>query len=84
MSRPLWYPTVDDVVEIHDDIVSEYAETTRGVQSEGISSSRWSISKREASAKHRRHRRPYTRKRTIYSDSSSPTIHSSTEINEPR
>nr|WP_198526131.1 type II toxin-antitoxin system death-on-curing family toxin [Haloferax sp. ATB1] len=35
MSRPLWYPAVDDVVEIHDDIVSEYAETTRGVQSEG-------------------------------------------------
>lgn len=35
MSEGRWYPSVQDVLEIHDDIVSEYSDTTPGVQTEG-------------------------------------------------
>ena len=35
MSEPLWYPSVDDVIAIHDDIVSEYPDTSGGVRSRG-------------------------------------------------
>ena len=35
MSDDLWYPSADDVVDIHDDIVSGYDDTSAGVQSEG-------------------------------------------------
>jgi len=35
MDDALWYPSVEDVLDIHDDIVSEYDETSSGVQSRG-------------------------------------------------
>lgn len=35
MAGSLWYPSVEDVLTIHDDIVSEYAETQSGVQNSG-------------------------------------------------
>jgi death-on-curing protein len=35
MSDSLWYPSVDDVRTIHNDIVSEYSETHSGTQSRG-------------------------------------------------
>ncbi|GGN91942.1 MULTISPECIES: type II toxin-antitoxin system death-on-curing family toxin [Haloarcula] len=35
MSQSLWYPSVDDVLEIHEDILAEYADTSPGVQNEG-------------------------------------------------
>lgn len=35
MADPFWYPTVDDVLDIHDDIVSEYPDTSSGVHSRG-------------------------------------------------
>ena len=35
MSDLLWYPSVEDVIDIHDDIVSEYSETSGGVRSRG-------------------------------------------------
>jgi hypothetical protein len=33
MTASLWYPSVDDVLAIHEDIVSEYPETSQGVRS---------------------------------------------------
>lgn len=35
MADSLWYPSVADVITIHDDIVSEYPETPSGVQNRG-------------------------------------------------
>lgn len=35
MSDPYWYPSVEDVLDIHSDIVSEYQDTGDGVQSRG-------------------------------------------------
>lgn len=35
MSDPLWYPSVEDVLDIHDDIVSEYPDTSPGVRNRG-------------------------------------------------
>ncbi|WP_224337869.1 type II toxin-antitoxin system death-on-curing family toxin [Haloprofundus halobius] len=35
MTDTLWYPSTQDVVKIHDDIVSEYSETTPGIQNLG-------------------------------------------------
>jgi len=35
MGDPLWTPSVDDVVAIHDDIVSEYPNTSGGVRDRG-------------------------------------------------
>jgi len=35
MAGRLWYPSVDDVLAIHDDIVSEYSATEPGVRSRG-------------------------------------------------
>lgn len=35
MTDPLWYPSVDDVLDIHGDIVSEYPDTSPGVQRRG-------------------------------------------------
>lgn len=35
MSRSLWYPTLEEVLAIHRDIVSEYPNTTAGVRSKG-------------------------------------------------
>jgi len=35
MSDGLWYPSTDNVLDIHDDIVSEYDDTSAGVQNEG-------------------------------------------------
>ncbi len=35
MADSLWYPSVKDVITIHDDIVSEYADTPSGVQNQG-------------------------------------------------
>lgn len=35
MPDSLWYPSVEDVVAIHDDIVSEYPDTPSGVQNRG-------------------------------------------------
>lgn len=35
MTDSFWYPSVEDVITIHDDIVSEYAETHDGVQHRG-------------------------------------------------
>lgn len=31
----LWYPTVEDVVDIHDDIVNEYPDTEPGIRNRG-------------------------------------------------
>lgn len=35
MVESIWYPSVEDVLAIHDDIVAEYAETHAGVRSRG-------------------------------------------------
>lgn len=35
MSDPLWYPSVEDVIDIHGDIVSEYPDTSPGIQNRG-------------------------------------------------
>ncbi|MFC6721612.1 type II toxin-antitoxin system death-on-curing family toxin [Halobacteriaceae archaeon SHR40] len=35
MCKSLWYPSVEDVLAIHDDIVSEYPDTPSGVQNRG-------------------------------------------------
>lgn len=35
MADPSWYPSVEDVTAIHDDIVSEYSDTPSGVQNRG-------------------------------------------------
>lgn len=35
MTDSLWYPSVADVLAIHDDIVSEYPDTHAGVQNHG-------------------------------------------------
>ncbi|MFT4923851.1 MAG: death-on-curing protein [Haloarculaceae archaeon] len=35
MSDSLWYPSVEDVIHIHDDIVSEYSDTSPGIQNRG-------------------------------------------------
>ena len=35
MADSFWYPSVEDVLEIHEDIVSEYPDTSSGIQSRG-------------------------------------------------
>ncbi|GAA0515036.1 death on curing protein [Halorubrum aquaticum] len=35
MADPLWYPSAEDVVAIHDDIVAEYPDTPAGVRNRG-------------------------------------------------
>jgi len=35
MSDPLWYPSVEEILDVHDDIVSEYQNTSSGVQNRG-------------------------------------------------
>lgn len=35
MADSLWYPSVEDVLAIHDDIVSEYSDTHSGVANRG-------------------------------------------------
>ena len=35
MVDSMWYPSVEDVIAIHDDIVSEYTETDQGIQTRG-------------------------------------------------
>ena len=35
MADSFWYPSVSDVLAIHDDIVSEYSDTHAGVQNRG-------------------------------------------------
>ena len=35
MADTFWYPSVGDVLAIHDDIVSEYSDTHAGVQNRG-------------------------------------------------
>ena len=35
MVESVWYPSVEDVLAIHDDIVEEYSETQGGVRSRG-------------------------------------------------
>lgn len=35
MADAFWYPSVEDVVAIHDDVVSEYADTGSGVRDRG-------------------------------------------------
>ena len=35
METPRWYPTTEDVLAIHDDIVSEYDDTGPGIMHRG-------------------------------------------------
>jgi death-on-curing protein len=35
MADSFWYPSVEDVLTIHDDIVSEYSDTRSGIQNRG-------------------------------------------------
>jgi death-on-curing protein len=35
MTASFWYPSVEDVLAVHDDVVSEYPETPAGVRSRG-------------------------------------------------
>ncbi len=35
MTDSIWYPSVEDVLDIHEDIVSEYPDTSSGVQNCG-------------------------------------------------
>lgn len=35
MSDAFWYPSTEDVLDVHDDIVSEYEDTSPGVQNRG-------------------------------------------------
>lgn len=35
MTDSFWYPSVEDVLDIHEDILSEYPDTSPGVQSSG-------------------------------------------------
>ncbi len=35
MTASFWYPSVEDILAIHDEIVAEYSDTSPGVQSRG-------------------------------------------------
>lgn len=35
MAQSLWYPSLDDVLDVHENIVEEYADTPSGVQNQG-------------------------------------------------
>lgn len=35
MTDSFWYPSVEDVLDIHEDIVTEYSDTSPGVQNRG-------------------------------------------------
>ena len=35
MGNSLWYPSVEDILALHDDIVSEYPDTHSGVANPG-------------------------------------------------
>jgi death-on-curing protein len=35
MTDSFWYPSVEDILDIHEDIVSEYPDTSSGIQSRG-------------------------------------------------
>nr|WP_248299520.1 Fic family protein [Halorhabdus amylolytica] len=35
MTDSFWYPSVEDIFDIHEDIISEYPNTSPGVQSRG-------------------------------------------------
>jgi death-on-curing protein len=35
MTASIWYPSVEDILAIHDDIVSEYPETSGGIRNRG-------------------------------------------------
>ena len=35
MTDSFWYPSVKDILDIHEDIVSEYPETSSGIRSRG-------------------------------------------------
>jgi len=35
MTDSFWYPSVDDVLDIHEDIVSEYPDTSPGIRTRG-------------------------------------------------
>jgi len=35
MTDSFWYPSVEDVLDIHEEIISEYSDTNSGVQSRG-------------------------------------------------
>jgi len=35
MTASFWYPSVEDILAVHDEIVSEYSDTSPGVQSRG-------------------------------------------------
>jgi len=35
MANSLWYPSVEDIIAIYDDIVTEYPDTLRGIQNRG-------------------------------------------------
>ena len=35
MASSVWYPSVEDVIAIHEDIVSEYSDTHAGIQNRG-------------------------------------------------
>jgi death-on-curing protein len=35
MTDSLWYPTVEDVIAVHNDIITEYADTQSGVHHRG-------------------------------------------------
>ena len=35
MTDSFWYPSVEDILDIHEDIVSEYPETSSGIRSRG-------------------------------------------------
>ena len=35
MTDSFWYPSVEDILDIHEDIVSEYPDTSSGIRSRG-------------------------------------------------
>lgn len=62
MAESYWYPSVEDVLTIYDDIVSEYPDTTAGVQNRG--DREFALNYIEE-GRLEQYRRPSTRRRSI-------------------
>ena len=80
MADSVWYPSVEDIVAIHDDIISEYPDTPSSTQNRGdIEFALDYIEKGTFSSA------PETiqKRRFISSGSSSPTIPSSMQTSVP-
>jgi hypothetical protein len=81
MADSLWYPSVEDVVTVHDDVAAEYPDTPAGVRNRG--DIEFTLNYIEAgSLVHRR--KPSTRRPITSVDSSLPITLSPMRTNVPR